>query len=299
MARSRAYRLIALVWLAIIAPIAHGAAAEGVPQRTPVPSVPPAGARAEAFPPAPAPYREIVINVPGMRLYLYEDGVPIRDFPIAVGKIVTPSQMGGVTRIINRVIHPTYYPPDWYRRGLKPIPPGPDNPVGTRWLGLDIPGYGIHGTNDPTSIGKAVSGGCIRMYNADVEELAELVEIGTPVHFVYETVLVRRDPVLGQPFIRVFPDIYGLEEDRLGEALGRLAEIGVTPAEVETTGLAAMIEAADKTWHPVPRPLAGRWDGEALPHAFWAGPQPMVPVEPIARAIGSRLDIGDDQALAD
>lgn len=85
---------------------------------------------------------EIVVNVPAYRLYLYQDGIRIRSYPIGIGRVLKPSVLGE-TEIINRVIYPTYYPPDWYLKGLQPIPPGPDNPVGTRWLGLGFPGYVI------------------------------------------------------------------------------------------------------------------------------------------------------------
>jgi lipoprotein-anchoring transpeptidase ErfK/SrfK len=60
--------------------------------------------------------------------------------------------------------------------------PNPGGPFGSMWLGLSKPHYGIHGTNNPASIGKNVSHGCIRMYNRDVNELARLVPIGTPVY---------------------------------------------------------------------------------------------------------------------
>lgn len=252
-----------------------------------------------SLPLTPQPHREIVINVPGMRLYVYEDGVLAREYPIGVGKIVTPSQMGGETHIANKVLYPTYYPPDWYLRGRKPIPPGPENPVGTRWLGLDLPGYGIHGTNDPSSIGKAVSAGCIRMQNRDVEELANLVDVGTAVRFLYETVLVRRDPLLGHAFLQVLPDIYELEQDPLGRALERLSTIGLTANAVETTILAHMLSEADRAWHPVPRPLRATWDQAPLSHAFWSGTLPMIPVDPIARSLGSRIALSREGAALD
>jgi lipoprotein-anchoring transpeptidase ErfK/SrfK len=70
--------------------------------------------------------------------------------------------------------------PTYYHSGVV-IPPGPDNPVGTRWVGLSQKGYGIHGTNEPGSIGKARSHGCIRMRNRDVEEFFTLVSVGDTV----------------------------------------------------------------------------------------------------------------------
>ena len=92
--------------------------------------------------------------------------------------------LGGITpvgtfRIANRIIDPPWYSP----QGV--IPSGdPRNILGTRWLGFDLPGYGIHGTTDPTSIGKAVTQGCVRLNNADVEELFPLLAEGTTVTIV-------------------------------------------------------------------------------------------------------------------
>ena len=66
------------------------------------------------------------------------------------------------------------------------VPPGPDNPVGTRWMGLSIHGYGIHGTNVPRSIGKPSSHGCIRMAKQDLEELYAQVAVGDTVELIGE-----------------------------------------------------------------------------------------------------------------
>jgi hypothetical protein len=73
-----------------------------------------------------------------------------------------------------------------YHHNGKTVLPGPGNPVGTRWMGLSIRGYGIHGTNEPKSIGKAASHGCIRMAKADLEEFYELVAVGDTVELVGE-----------------------------------------------------------------------------------------------------------------
>lgn len=159
----------------------------------------------------------IRINIPARRLDLLYKGQVVREYPIAVGKSTTQT-IEGQFKIINRVINP-----GWYPEGRTPVEPGPDNPVGTRWLGLNAPGYGIHGTSDPTSIGKVVSNGCIRMYNQDVEELHQLVKVGTPVEIVYEPVEVARDPSTLAPIVvRIHPDVYKrgmISTDRLKEAL--------------------------------------------------------------------------------
>lgn len=129
--------------------------------------------------PALPPVREIVVNLVGRQLALVEDGVPVAVYPIAVGAPETPTPEGAF-RIANRIVRPTYYRPGVVIR------PGPANPLGSRWLGLDLRGYGIHGTNDPGSIGQAASAGCIRMHNRDVEELFERVRPGDRVLLVAE-----------------------------------------------------------------------------------------------------------------
>ena len=123
--------------------------------------------------------RTIVVSLEDRKLALVENGAVVKVFPVAVGKPSTPSPSGTFT-IDRRVANPTY------RHNGRTVLPGPGNPVGTRWMGLSLPGYGIHGTNEPKSIGKAASHGCIRMGRADVEELFSLVAVGDKVELVAE-----------------------------------------------------------------------------------------------------------------
>lgn len=118
--------------------------------------------------------RRIVVSIPDRKLALIEDGRVVKTYPVAVGAPASPSPAGEFT-IAHRIAHPTYYAPGVI------IPPGQANPLGTRWLGLDQRGYGIHGTNQPHSIGHRASHGCIRMRNHDMEELFELVQVGDAV----------------------------------------------------------------------------------------------------------------------
>lgn len=103
----------------------------------------------------------IIVDLSAKQLILYRDGSVVRNFPVGVGKMVTPTPIG-TYHIVNKI-------------------PNPGGPFGVMWMGLSIPHYGIHGTNNPASIGKVVSHGCIRMYNSDVLELSRLVSLGTPV----------------------------------------------------------------------------------------------------------------------
>src|SRR5881409_1410117 len=115
--------------------------------------------------------RQVLVSIPDRKLAVLEGGKVIRTFPVAVGASVSPSPSGEF-KVVNRIAKPTYYHP-----GVV-IPAGACNPIGTRWLGLNRKGYGIHGTNEPRSIGKAASHGCIRMAKADLEELFTLVQSG-------------------------------------------------------------------------------------------------------------------------
>jgi L,D-transpeptidase ErfK/SrfK len=121
-----------------------------------------------------ASVRRIVVSIPDRKLALIENEAVVRVFDVAVGAPESPSPVGAFT-IVSRVMNPTYYHPG------KVIAPGAANPIGTRWIGLSEKGFGIHGTDDPKSIGHAWSHGCIRLRNADVEKLFERVRGGDVV----------------------------------------------------------------------------------------------------------------------
>ena len=120
------------------------------------------------------PMRRVVVSIPDRKLAIIENDAVVRVFPVAVGAPESPSPVGTFT-IVTRVVNPAYYRPG------KVIAPGSTNPVGTRWIGLSEKGFGIHGTDDPKSIGHARSHGCIRLRNQDVEKLFELVRAGDVV----------------------------------------------------------------------------------------------------------------------
>jgi lipoprotein-anchoring transpeptidase ErfK/SrfK len=115
-----------------------------------------------------------------LRLY---DGVRfVRSFGVATGQARYPTP-SGLWQIVDMQRNPWWRPPDSeWAKGLKPVPPGPGNPLGTRWMGLNAAGVGIHGTPDAASIGYSASHGCIRMQIPDAEWLFTHVQIGTPVY---------------------------------------------------------------------------------------------------------------------
>jgi len=136
-----------------------------------------------------APRRRVVVSIPDRKLAVIENDDVVSVFAVAVGKPATPSPSGTFT-IVNRVSNPTYYP-----SGGGMVAPGATNPIGTRWIGLSQKGYGIHGTDQPKSIGHAKSHGCIRLRNEDVERLFEQVRTGDVVELHAE-----RTPELSQIF---------------------------------------------------------------------------------------------------
>lgn len=107
-------------------------------------------------------YPHITISLERKELYLIQSPTQIAHFPIAIGKPETPTPKGS-WQVLNKKILPE------------------SGPFGTHWIGLNLPGYGIHGTNQNNSIGTAVSGGCIRMHNEHIQYLFEQISIGTTV----------------------------------------------------------------------------------------------------------------------
>lgn len=146
---------------------------------------------------------KIVINIPNTTLYLYQGVELIKEYRITVGRIDAPTPIGNF-KVINKTINPTWYPPD----GRDPIPPGPKNELGTRWIGIDKPHYGIHGTIKPREIGKATSDGCVRLKNEDIEEIYPFVSLKTLVEIRYQTIDVKQEDGLFK--ITIYSDIYAL-----------------------------------------------------------------------------------------
>jgi L,D-transpeptidase ErfK/SrfK len=168
----------------------------------------------------PAGPREgIVVNLPEHRLYYYPKPGPhekpvVITYPVSIGKMDWRTPLGSTT-VIAKIKHPAWYPPESVRKEHeqngdpipKVVPAGPDNPLGDFALRLAA-GHGeylIHGTNNPTAVGMAVTHGCIRMYPEDVAALFAIVPIGTKVRLVNEPVKVAW--VEGQLFLEVHPPV--------------------------------------------------------------------------------------------
>jgi lipoprotein-anchoring transpeptidase ErfK/SrfK len=126
----------------------------------------------------------VVIRRASNLLTLYSGQRPVRQFAVATGQTIYPTPLGRF-QIVVKWKNPWWYPPaSPWAKGLKPTPPGPGNPLGTRWMGLSVPGVGIHGTPEDGSIGYSLSHGCIRMHIPQAEWLFNHVDVGTPVYIV-------------------------------------------------------------------------------------------------------------------
>jgi lipoprotein-anchoring transpeptidase ErfK/SrfK len=127
----------------------------------------------------------IVIRRETKGLFFYDGARFVRRFGVATGQSAYPTPLGRY-EVIQKLRDPWWYPPrdSAWAKGAEPIPPGPGNPLGTRWMGLSAPLVGIHGTPDAASIGYSASHGCIRMRIPDAEWLFDHVALGTPVFIV-------------------------------------------------------------------------------------------------------------------
>jgi lipoprotein-anchoring transpeptidase ErfK/SrfK len=126
----------------------------------------------------------VVIMRGSNRLRLYVDTRLVRTFGVATGEARYPTPLGSY-EIVTMQRNPWWYPPpsDW-AEDADPVPPGPGNPLGTRWMGISAPYVGIHGTPDAASIGYSASHGCVRMRISEAEWLFQRVKVGTPVFIV-------------------------------------------------------------------------------------------------------------------
>ena len=150
------------------------------------------------------PRQGIVLNIASKRLFYFPapaDGEPQRvlTYPIGIGRVGWETPLGAAS-VISKARNPQWWVPSSVRAEHAEmgdplpavVPPGPDNPLGTRVLKLDMPGYLIHGTNQPYGVGMRVSHGCVRLYPENIEFLYELVDVGEPVMIINEPYLVGR-----------------------------------------------------------------------------------------------------------
>jgi len=164
---------------------------------------------------------KISINLAARSLALYRGTEKVRLYPIAPGTASTPTPTG-YYKVSEKEVNPTWTDPE---TGTS-IPSGPDCPLGYRWIGVQG-NIGIHGTNNPGSIGTYASHGCMRMFEKDVEELYSLIHVGTPIEITYNRVVVEKAPADGTVVYYIYPDEYGWQKITTEEVHKWLSGYGV------------------------------------------------------------------------
>jgi L,D-transpeptidase ErfK/SrfK len=208
----------------------------------------------------------LVINIPEMRLYDFRrEGAP-EIFAVAVGDAEDPTPVGSFS-VGEKREDPAWTVPASIR-AEKPdlpavVPPGPDNPLGSRWMTVGSTSYGIHGTNVKWSIGRIATHGCVRLYEDDMERLYERTPRGTPLQFVYQPF---KWAIEGRVlYLEAHPDIYARRPDRLMDALATPRALGLLDAialeavmrEVQQVrGVPVPVGELPEGWTPPPEPPA-------------------------------------------
>ena len=182
--------------------------------------------------------KKIVINIASRSLALYQGNEKIRLYPLGLGKPHTPTPTG-YYKIRSKDVNPTWTDPS---DTSIVIPSGENNPLGYRWMHL-FGHYGIHGTNRPDSIGHYVSNGCIRMREADVEALFDMVDVGTPVEITYNRVVVEKTPDDTVAYY-IYPDGYNRQSLDVPAVDKWLSGYGVSGFE-SNEAIQAKIAASD------------------------------------------------------
>ncbi len=175
-----------------------------------------------------APKRGVILNIASKRLFYYpksEEGEKqqVLTYPIGIGRVGWETPLGETT-VVAKAENPSWWVPASVRQEHAElgdplpsvVPPGPDNPLGTRVLKLEMPGYLIHGTNQPYGVGMRVSHGCVRLYPENIELLYTLVEVGDVVKIMNEPYQMgSKDGVLYFEAHRPLEDDAVPAEDRL------------------------------------------------------------------------------------
>lgn len=174
----------------------------------------------------------LVLNLPEAHVYLVKRGKLVKDYPVGVSNAERKAPLG-FSRVVSMVRNPAWHVPlsiqkemaEQGREVKKVVPPGPENPLGSRWIGFSDGTYGFHGTTLPWSIKRYASHGCARFLREDIEDLFSRVRVGMPVRVVYQPVTLA---VEGRSvWVSIYPDYYHLGYNHRAAvyALARAAKV--------------------------------------------------------------------------
>ena len=194
----------------------------------------------------------ILINLPQRMLFHFSRGKLTVAYPVGLGKPTWPTPRGEF-RIVSRVANKTWLVPksiqeEMRREGkvvLEEVPPGPDNPLGSHWLGLSLWGYGIHGTIAPASVYHFQSHGCIRLHPDDIAELFDRVKVGTTGILIYQPVLLAATDD-GRILLEVHRDIYNRNRGfDMAQTVRGMAEANGLSQDIDWPRVDAVIAAQE------------------------------------------------------
>ena len=230
--------------------------------------------------------KRIEVNLASRLLTLYQGDVGIRMYPVAPGRPGKDTETPlGRRKVVAMIENPEWVDPDDEEH---PVPSGPENPLGYRWIGIGG-NYGIHGTNNPNSIGNYASHGCVRMYEKDVEDLFSHIVKGIPVDIIYERVVVQEETDHTVVYY-IYPDGYNRQPLDAKAVREKLRPFGVAgfPTDDE---LNHAIYASDGNPHYVAKVYDLYVKGKKLEtRAYGKDGHIYIPVFPVARAAGIRAE---------
>jgi L,D-transpeptidase ErfK/SrfK len=209
----------------------------------------------------------ILINIPQRMLYLFKQGKLARAYPVGLGRPDWPTPTGSF-RLASKETNPIWDVPKSIQEEMRRegkiveehVPPCPGNPLGKHWMGLSIPGFGIHGTIAPASIYRFQTHGCIRLHPDDIAVLFEEVTQGAIARFIYQRVIVAR--ATDRVFLEVHRDVYRKQPDAFG-ALRAAARAGNFESLLDWEKAKAIIAKQEGIAREITRKAASASDDES------------------------------------
>ena len=236
--------------------------------------------------------RWILVNIPARSLRVYDNDKTIAIYPVGVGKIVTPTPQG-YFKVVEKIVNPTWTDPE---DTSVSIASGPDNPLGYRWIGIGG-NYGIHGTNKPDSVGHYVSNGCIRMVEANVEKVFDMVDVGTEVQLVYNRLVIDKAQD-GRVAYYIYPDGYNIQKLSVDFVKQGLAGYGIADF-VTNDDIQKAINASNGQPNYVASPVNIMYNNAKLPYKAVNYQNLLyVPVNNLAKTLNTSVSVANNQVTS-
>lgn len=236
--------------------------------------------------------RWVLVNIPARSLRVYDNDRTVAIYPVGVGKINTPTPQG-YFKVVEKIVNPTWTDPSDTSYS---IPSGPNNPLGYRWIGIGG-NYGIHGTNRPDSVGHYVSNGCIRMVEANVEKVFDMVDVGTEVQLVYNRLVIDKAQD-GRVAYYIYPDGYNIQKLSVDFVKKGLAGYGIADF-VTDDAIQNAINASNGQPNYVASPVNIIYNNAKLPYKAVNYQNLLyVPVNNLAKTLNTAVSIDNNQVTS-